>query len=247
MFYRGFLIEREARWVKKLYVVLICILIVSFTGCMKEYPLSGVQTDIVAEYMASRLLEKDKDYSSTLIFCFDTEDVEETLPIEESDSEPIDTADDINEDEPTQVDPSADTRYTLSEVVGDSNFEIEFKSYKLVNTYPEDESRLVFSLDPREGYLLLVVDFTIENVSDQVENIDLSKSRIQYQLDINGGTIYKPQFALLENNLKYIKLDINEGATIPAVLIFEVNREIDMSDISLSVEHDGRSKTIEIK
>ena len=55
--------------------------------------------------------------------------------------------------------PDKDNQNTLSEVIGDSNFNFKYTGYKLVNTYPEDEINRVFSLDPREGYQLLVVDF----------------------------------------------------------------------------------------
>jgi hypothetical protein len=135
----------------------------------------------------------------------------------------------------------------LSEVLGDSSFDIQYTSYLLADTYPEDESNLVFSLDPRAGYRLLVVNFTIENITDSDKVIDLSKASIKYQLDINVGTIYKPQLALLENDLQYIKLNVRSGANIPAVLIFEVSKNIDMSDINLIVSRDAKTEIIEIK
>lgn len=239
---------------KRLLIMIICFLGVALTGCMKDYPLTEAQTDIVAEYMASRLLENDKQYTPSLISYQEIEEIK-NIPLED-DILPKPTEipevedDDINDNTPTDTsdsDLSDNIQYTLSEVIGDPNFDIQYTGYQLADTYPEDESNLVFSVDPRFGYQLLVANFTIENISNTDNTIDLSKTSIQYQLDINVGTIYKPELALLENNLRYIKYDIKSGAKIPAVLIFEVNKDIDMADINLIVSRDARTEIIEIK
>lgn len=221
---------------------------------MKKYPLTEAQTDIVAEYMANRLLENDEKYSPSLISYQEIDEIEDTTVGDEIPPKPTEIPEanegKINDDFPIDVSPSdtsVDIQYTLSEVLGDSSFDIQYTSYLLADTYPEDESNLVFSLDPRAGYRLLVVNFTIENITDSDKVIDLSKASIKYQLDINVGTIYKPQLALLENDLQYIKLNVRSGANIPAVLIFEVSKNIDMSDINLIVSRDAKTEIIEIK
>ncbi|TAH64013.1 MAG: hypothetical protein EWM47_13260 [Anaerolineaceae bacterium] len=234
---------------KRLLLICICVLGVTLTGCMKEYPLTEAQTDIVAEYMASRLLEKDKKYSPSLISFQEVIDYEDISSEDESEPEPTnipETSDDIDNDS-SSADSQVDVNYTLSEVIGDPSFDIQYTSYQFAETYPEDESNLVFSVDPREGYQLLIANFTIENVSDIDKIIDLSKVKIQYQLDINVGTVYKPQLALLENNLQYIKMNLKAGAKVPAVLIFEVTKDIDMSNINLIVSRDTRAEIIKVK
>lgn len=212
------------------------------SGCMKEYPLSETQTDVVAEYMASLLLENDNGYSPLLLNYHEVAFVEDINLDEDEDELPEPTV--VPEKGVTQV---PEKHYTLSEVIGDSNFDINYTSYKLADTYPEDETNRVFSLDPREGYQLLVVDFLVKNLTSEDKTIDLSKSIIQYQLDINVGTIYKPQLALVENNLQYINMKVKSGDKISAVLIFEVSREIDMSDINLIASKDSKTEIIEIK
>ena len=235
---------------KRLLILMICILGITLTGCMKEYPLDDSETDMVAEYMASRLLKYDKKFTPSLISYPELSDLEENM---EDDSQPDPTEPpDKNMDDTIDTDDSAlntttNTQYTLTEVIGESGFDIQYTGYKLADTYPEDESNLVFSVDPRAGYQLLVVDFTIENKTDKDKTIDLSKASIQYQLDINVGTIYKPQLALLENNLQYIKLKVRSKAKVPAVLIFEVNKDIDMSDINLIVSRGAKTEIVEIK
>lgn len=238
--------------VKRLLVILICILMISLTGCMKAYPLSETQTNIAAEYMAGLLLKQDKNYSPSLLNQQELIEIQDEDIDKEKDKEPVPTEapkgsngeDGINIGKNSN---SQEVHYTLSEVINNPSFDIQYIDYKLADTYPEDESNIVFSVDPREGYQLLVVNFSVENVTDKDQNIDLSKEKIQYQLDINIGTIYKPQLALLENNLQYINMKVEAGKKIPAVLIFEVNKDIDMSDINLIISRDSKTEIIEIK
>lgn len=93
----------------------------------------------------------------------------------------------------------------------------------------------------------MVINFTVENITDLDQNIDLDMAEIQYQLDTNIGTVYKPSFALLENNLQYIKMNIRAGEKIPAVLIYEVPKDTDLSYINLKVSRGSKTKTIKIK
>lgn len=219
---------------------------------MKEYPLSDSQTGIVAEYMAGLLLRDDKEYSLSLLGQQEIYEIQEERKEEERKEEKKKEEADSEELTPSSIPEKQnieeqDTCYTLAEVIGDSNFDIRYTSYKLVDTYPEDESNPVFSIDPREDYQLLVVNFLIENKTDTDKNIDLSKSMVQYQLDINVGTVYKPQLALLENNLQYIDMTVEAGMTISAVLIFEVTRDVDMSNINLIASKDSKTEIIKIK
>lgn len=218
---------------------------------MKDYPLTESQTDIVAEYMAGRLLENDKKFTPSLISYHELTEIEEVITGDDALPEPTESPKEEvknTDDRSGNVESIAsEVQYTLSEVIGDPNFDIQYVDYQLADTYPEDESNLVFSVDPRAGYQLLVVNFEIKNISDTNKIIDLSKVKIQYQLDINVGTIYKPQLALLENNMQYINLEIKAGEKAPAVLIFEVTKDIDMSDINLIVSRDEKTEIIDIK
>lgn len=236
---------------KRLFIIIICILGITLTGCMKDYPLTEVQTDIVAEYMAGRLLENDKKFTPSLISYSEISEIEETISGDDALPEPTESpkedGENIDDTADTEGSYSSDIQYTLSEVIGDPSFDIQYVGYKLADTYPENESNLVFSVDPRAGYQLLVADFEIKNITDTNKIIDLSKVKIQYQLDINVGTIYKPQLALLENNMQYININVKAGEKIPAVLIFEVSKDIDMSDINLIVSRDVRTEIIDIK
>lgn len=231
---------------RRLLVIFISVLALLFTGCMKAYPLTEEETDIVAEYMAGLLLAKDKNYSLSLLSYDEVKELSNQAttntkeePIEETDKDNvIDNESEIN---------SLDKTNSLSEVIGNKNFEIQFTGYKLADTYPEDETNRVFSIDPRKGNQLLIVNFTLENLNNKDMTIDLSKEKIQYQLKINGENIYKPLLVLLENNLQYINMKIAANSKIPTVLIFELEKDTDLSKISLLVSNNSKSKEIEFK
>lgn len=214
---------------------------------MKNYPLSETETGIVAEYMASILLKYDKSYSPSLL---SYQEVKETSDVVSEEDDTVETTKEPKYSEEDRIDDKSDTKdidYTLSEIIGESSFDIQYIGYKLVDTYPEDETNRVFSIDPREGYRLLVVDFTVENISDKDNIFDLTEAKIKYHLDINKEAKYRPQLALLENNLQHINMNIKTGGLIPAVLIFEIPSDMDESEINLIVTKDTKTKTIKIK
>jgi hypothetical protein len=235
---------------RRLRLIIAVFLILTLTGCTKEYNLTEEQTEATAEYMAGLLLRYDNNYKPSLIskeeLYAQEDDASEEFedittptptasPIEES-------SDDVNnEEEKTQKD------YTLTEVIGVKNIEIQYSGYQICEYYPEDSSNSYFSLTPREGYQLLVTSFQAKNNSKKDKAFNLSETNVLYQLDINVGTVYKPLLTLLENDLQYIDITIKAGKTETVLLVFEVSKDVDISEINLIALKDERTEIIEIK
>jgi hypothetical protein len=237
---------------KRLLLILVLLLSLALTGCMQKYTITDEKSDAMAEYMAGLLLENDKNYNQDLIPMDDIK-ADEAAQDSGTSKEDAGTSDTAPTKTPgNDTDSAADNadtkeNYSLNEVIGVKNFDIKFKAYKLTDTYPEKPESAYFSLSPRHGYQLLVVSFSVENTSAKTKTFDLSSKDIIYQLNINSGTIYKPQFTLLVNDLKYINIKIKGGATKEAVLAFEVSKDIDLSGNSLDVTYSDKSTTIEVK
>lgn len=246
---------------KRLKILLVLLLSLSLTGCIKEYTITEEKSDAVAEYMAGLLLSYDSNYDQELIPTEETtdeisddvnvttdetsEDTTEESTSEESSSEIQDSLE-VNEEEATASGENQE-HYTLSQVIGETGFTVQYKSYKLVDTYPEDLESSNFTLTLREGYQLLVASFTIKNKSDSKKEINLIKSGITYQLDINSGIVYKPLLTLLENDLQYIDIMINPDKSKNALLIFEVSKDADITDINLIAKKEDKSVTMKLK
>lgn len=238
---------------KKIILGMILLLMFSLTGCIHKYQLSETDTEVAAEYMAGLLLNQDENYKPDLLN-------QEELQSEEQSEDDTDEATDVEPtiapdrgDSASQTDNNngatgeAEDNFTIAEVIGTKDFDIQYDGYKLCDVYPEDESNAYFSLTPLKGNQLLVASFTVKNITGEKKRLDLRKSDVAYQLDINVGTIYKPLLTLLENNLKYIDITIGAGKKESVLLIFEVSKDIDINNINLIISNGAKTEIIEIK
>jgi hypothetical protein len=243
---------------KKLKLLLILFLALSLTGCIKKFELTEQQSNATAEYMAGLLLKYDKDYKQSLtpLENLSGTDYETSEDADNTDNEVTPTATPAPTKSAGQQETSgnadnggakASKDYTLEEVIGEKNIDIKYTGYKICDTYPEDTTDTYFSLTPREGNQLLITTFAIENLSDKDIKLNLSNSNVVYQLDINVGTIYKPLLTLLENDLQYIDITLGAGKAVKVLLIFEISKEADISDINLIASNGGKSNIIDIK
>jgi hypothetical protein len=230
------------RW--KLFVAAIFIL--TLNGCVKEYNITEEQSNEVAEYMSALILDNDDDYDQSLTPM--KEIVEDSSEDEMITGTPIPsvTPDGVSNPNAEKEDAKDQIEYTLSEVIGAKDLDIQYKGYKLAETYPEDMDKTYFSIDAREGYQLLVAKFSVKNNSDSEERLNLSKTDIQFMLDVNDGTAYKPQFTLLENDLQYVDITVKSGKTKEVLLVYEIKTD-EISNINLAISKDEKSNIIEIK
>lgn len=235
---------------KRFKLAIIISLMLSLTGCIQKYELTGQQSDAAAEYMAALLLETDEDYKRELIPIEELqEDNEEAQEDRTEEEDPTPTANPLEGDSAGNGSDDTDTEkvYTISEVIGKDDFDIKYTGYELTASYPKKTEDTYFSIDARQGYQLLVASFTATNKTDRKKTLNLSKEDIMYQLDINVGTIYKPQFTVLENNLQYIDMDFKGGESKTVLLIFEISKDTDLSNINLIISKDDKSEIVEIK
>lgn len=260
---------------KKVKLAIIIFFVFSLTGCIQKYTLTDKQGDAAVEYMAGLVLKYDKNYNQRLlindkkqeeldiitkaaeksnVINNDVDIIPSVAASTESDTNNSVTMNE-NSATPTQGGQEADTNIvtveksnaTLSEVIGKNDFEIEYLNYKLHNSYPENSDETSFSLDPGKGNQLLVVSFSVKNLSNETKNFNLINSKIVYKLDINDGITYKPLLTLLENDLRYIDKKFGAGKANDLVLVFEVSEKTNISDINLIVSRGSKTNIIELK
>jgi hypothetical protein len=218
---------------------------------MQEYKVSDEQGAAVAEYMAGLLLKYDGEYEQDLTpleeIVGDVTTGEENS-VEEKDADVPDTSADTEDSgDNTNNNEESTQEYTLSQVIGEKDFDITYTGYKLSDVYPEDAENTYFSVRAREGYQLLVASFSVKNNSSNEKRLNLSNEDILYQLDINVGKVYKPWLTLLENDLQYIDLEVAGDKSKIVLLVFEISKDADISNINLIISNDNKSKIIELK
>lgn len=240
---------------KRLKITVIVLAMLSLTGCIRKYEVSEQQDNAVAEYMAELLLKHDDDYTQKLtpieeINYEDTSKDEELTPTPKASAEDDNKdIDEVKDDTDTSKGDNSNSQkeYSIAEVIGAKGFDIEYAGYKLAKSYPEEGDGNYFSLDAAEGNKLLVVSFSARNTTEKEQTLDLKKTKISYQLDINIGTVYKPLLSLLRNDLQYIDDTFKKGETKDLLLVFEISEEADISNINLIISKDNKSEIIEIK
>jgi hypothetical protein len=235
------------RRLRRLRLLFIMLCMFTLTGCIQKYGATEELGDATAEYMAGLLLKYDENYKQDLspkgMIATETEKLEKTTDVPTPTISPIKDSATSTESETDET----QKEYTLTEVIGEKNFDIEYTDYEVADTYPEDTDSTYFSLTPREGNQLIVVSFIVKNKTDKEKTLNLSKLKILYQLEVNKGTVYKPSLTLLENDLQYIDIKVASGKSEPVLLIFEASKENDMSNIKLLISKDDKSEIIEIK
>lgn len=231
---------------KRLKIVLVILLVLPLAGCIQKYKASEEQSNAVAEYMAGLILNSDEDYDQDLIPANDTEDNNTNDTAITKTTSQTTTGNITESDASIDKTAIAKKNYTLTEIIGNKNFKINYKSFKITDSYPENGESTYFSIDPREGYQLFVATFAVKNVAGSSKTLDLRDEDILYQLETNDGTIYEPLLTLLKNNLQYINLKISGKKTENVLLIFEVSKHIKQTDINLITSNGSKSGKIEI-
>lgn len=227
-------------------LIVALLLLTTLTGCIQKLEYSEAQTDAAAEYIAGLMLKNDKQYEANLV------SMEKLVVTHTTTATPTPAS--SQNTEPTQgqtelpaVSTAPEKEYTLTEVISEKGFEIQYTDYDIMESYPEDVTDAYFTITPRSGYHLMVLSFVLRNTQDKENNLNLTKANVGYQLDVNVGTIYEPPFALLENNLKLIDLTLKAGEEKPVVLIFEIKKDTQVKEANLMVSRDNRTEIIEIK
>ncbi|MGB4659254.1 MAG: DUF4352 domain-containing protein [Mobilitalea sp.] len=237
---------------KRLRLGLLILLTLSLTGCIQKYSANEQQSDAAAEYFADLLLESDKNYDQSLIA---ETDLTTDMSIEEVEEEAGGEADPITT-EAIQSDTNVNTaqditpvqkEYSIAEIVGNTDFVIDYSGFEVAYDYPEDSENAYFTMTPNKGNQFLFISFTITNNSSKKQTLDFNKADINYLLSIGKNNQYEPLFTVLENDMHYLKVTLEKGKSKEVLLAFEIPNDINISNMSLEIFKNDKTKIIEIK
>lgn len=238
--------------------LILCMLmiVIILTACDNSLSYSESDEDMISEYIANKLLKyNDESYDGWYVGNNDNNNIGNIDENESNELEIEDVKDNSNSLEETGNETISENRpdaindkepLALDTLKIKKDLIVKYEKFKLYDIYPEKDETY-FSLKPREGHKLLVLDFTIKNEGSKKVKINLTKIKYKYKLAINGETKLKPLLTLLENDLQYLNMDINSDESVDVILIFEVNKDIKVDDIILEVESEKDNNFYRLK
>lgn len=236
-----------------------------FTGCSNSVELTGNESDVLSDYMTSVVLKHAENYENNLYTVNEINEIEaavfarnekfnkakensDFLQVSDGKEEVAldkDKVNDIVKDKESAINTSeVKNQANITSIIGNKNFNIEYKEYKLMNSYVEDITGI--QVDAREEKQLVVIEFNIKNQGKTTSKLDLVEEDIKYQLQGKGIT-EKPILTLLMNDLQYYNMDIEPGKVQQAVILFEVDKKLDVKEVELIVTRDNTTSNINLK
>jgi len=224
------------------------------TGCTQLVEINEQQSNVLAEYMAGTVLRYDKNYKEALIYP-DTAETGETEEISETVAVTYDVEDntvpEVSGQSGDKVAPSEDLQngntISLENMFKEAlneNFSITYTGYKFYESYPVEND--FFTLEATNGKQLLVITFDVENTAVKTKSLDLRNYNLQYRLTNRKDFVLNPMMTLLFNDIQYINLGIAAGETQKAVILFDVSKDIDMSDMMLTITKEDKTVLLDL-
>jgi len=134
---------------------------------------------------------------------------------------------------------------TVSEFFEESDFSIDYATYDLCNSYPEETDEDFFmAMDATSGHQLCVVKFQVQNVSSSDRELDMLGKKGRFTLRMGDGETVQAQSTMLLNDLAAYRGTLAAGASEEMVLVFEVDDTVESMDSMKLIMKDENGENI---
>ena len=252
---------------KKIKGFVICALCCFvLTGCNDVIDLTDEQSNLIAEYAAQLLLKYDLNYEDRIEEGGERdaekldEEASEMMITSEEGKQPVTTETLTTKENMETVSDTADeemkeehavgTEEDIAKILGLSNVSITYKDYLMTEQYPvTDDDGDFMHLEASDGYQLLVVRFNVMNTTEDMAEVSLIDSSIDYQLVCNGSKVANPMLTILMNDLGTLETAVKPGENQEAVLVFQISDGMkDMLDtIEIKINYNDTYNVINVK
>lgn len=136
----------------------------------------------------------------------------------------------------------------MAVATGMNLFTITYSGYEIADTYPSSGEDALLAIDAGQGKSLLITKFLVSNISGQTENFDMFSKQAKFKVNMNGAN-YKSQYTLLLDDLSMYKGDIEAGAIVETVLVFEIPESAasNIGDMVLSVTTEDGTSSMQLR
>lgn len=181
---------------KPFITILAGTLLVSLCGCGNAIPsLSEEQEALVVEYASTAVLKHDANYQGKLVDLSTITNKEEVQP-EETAQPPAEETNipeapaPVQEPQP-EVDSAAqeeeEVQVNAEQILGLQNVSLTYSGYEVDEFYPKNGNEIYFVMNATPGNNLLVVKFTLRNLLNEEQNIQIQPGTVRVKIDLNGG------------------------------------------------------------
>lgn len=233
----------------KMFLAISGLSMLLLTGCASSILLTDNESDIVAEYIAGLIFKYDKNYEEVLINPEEDEESNvDTVTTTPTPSPTLAIADEnkdvTNKNEASFInDSNLQANADFTEVIGVKNLTIEYSGYEIKDSL----SDTYFNIEAGDGKQLLIVKFKVKNNSKKDIALNLAKSDILYQLDINTGNFQKPLLTFLDNDLRLIDTTVKGNSTLDTVLVFSVSDKVNLDVVNVIISHAHKTAIVKLK
>ena len=180
---------------KPFIILLAATLIVSLSGCGNTIPsLSEEQEALVVEYASTAVLKHDANYQGKLVDLSTLKNEEET-PVEETMQAPAEEADIPKEPEQMQEpqqdvfsaeQAEAEIQADAEQILGLQDVSLTYSGYEVDEFYPKNGNEIYFVMNATPGNNLLVVKFTLRNLLNEEQDIQIQPGTVRVKIIMNG-------------------------------------------------------------
>ena len=176
-------------------ILLAGTLLVSLSGCGNTIPaLSEEQEALVVEYASTAVLKHDANYQGKLVDLSTLSNEEET-PEEETTQEPVEEEDIPKEPEQMQEpqqdvlsaeQAEAEIQADAEQILGLQDVSLTYSGYEVDEFYPKNGNEIYFVMNATPGNNLLVVKFTLRNLLNEEQDIQIQPGTVRVKIIMNG-------------------------------------------------------------
>lgn len=134
---------------------------------------------------------------------------------------------------------------TVSEFFEENDFSIDYMTYDLCTSYPEEAGEDFFmAMDATAGHQLCVVKFQVQNMSSSDQELDMLGKKGRFTLRMGDGENVQAQSTMLLNDLAAYRGTLAAGVSEEMVLVFEVDDNIESIDSMKLIMKDENGENV---
>lgn len=223
------------------------------SGCGNAIPeLTEMQQNMITEYAVGTVLKYSANYDDKII-CKELEKIEEPekeateQKKQENVTEETDTpqAPVVSEDEMVDV-PSVSGNdgvntpvQSLDSFLQVDGFTVEFQGSEICDAYSgTDDDVVAFELQASEGNSLLVLKYSVTNITDQEQRFDMLSKNMKAKISVAGNS-RSALLTMLENDLLHADTMVGANETCTFVILTEIKADTEVGQIVLTLINNG--------